>query len=614
MKSVGTNPSGRRSIQTRVVLLVGIGMLASLTVLGSVSALYLESLQGQLLAERQLLARTLADHADYVVKSDLELLQRVSSAPRLDLTDNDPEPERLAVKDAYLRSRVFDCVFLVDRQGRLVAQEPLGAGSIPPPGNQAAAIDEAIRTGKPTVSGLVGGRGGHLYEFVPLRDWQGAVAGLAGGEINPASPRFADILSPVRLGETGAADLIDRHGAVLASGDSGRVYQTDGKAAAIWTALASGQPAILTANGSGNGEIVAAAALKSAPWAISVRQREREAFAQVIALRGQLLWLGAGLLALALVFAWGAARSVRKPIVVLTGAAERIAGGDLARPIPPLADDEVGRLGRAFEDMRVALKTSLDSVARANEELERRVEERTRQLEEAYRQLRKRDESRGQLLRKVISAQEDERKRIARELHDETSQTLSALAMGLETALASFPSDMSRQRLAEAKALTLRTLEELHRVIFDLRPSVLDDLGLLSAIRWYAERNLEPLGIAVHFELSGPERRFPPEIETALFRVVQEAITNIARHSGADTALIQVALKDDSLSIEVEDDGNGFDPATIGLSGPPERGLGLLGIRERVELLGGQVVIDAAPDQGVRIALTVPIPPELSYA
>ena len=186
--------------------------------------------------------------------------------------------------------------------------------------------------------------------------------------------------------------------------------------------------------------------------------------------------------------------------------------------------------------------------------------------------------------------------------------------MGLETALASFPSDMSRQRLAEAKALTLRTLEELHRVIFDLRPSVLDDLGLLSAIRWYAERNLEPLGIAVHFELSGPERRFPPEIETALFRVVQEAITNIARHSGADTALIQVALKDDSLSIEVEDDGNGFDPATIGLSGPPERGLGLLGIRERVELLGGQVVIDAAPDQGVRIALTVPIPPELSYA
>ncbi len=255
----------------------------------------------------------------------------------------------------------------------------------------------------------------------------------------------------------------------------------------------------------------------------------------------------------------------------------------------------------------MALKGSLEHVERANQQLEQRVEERTHELKRLYEQLQEREQWREELLRKVISAQEDERKRLARELHDETSQTLSALAMKIETALAAWPTDASRDRLMEAKQLTVRILEELHRLIFDLRPSVLDDLGLVSAIRWYAERHLEPRGIAVRCEFSGFGARLMPELETALFRVTQEAITNIAKHSGADTVLIQCLQRDDRISIEIEDDGKGFSPESLPPPAARERGLGLLGMRERVELFGGSLELDSAPGRGTRIAVTVPV-------
>jgi signal transduction histidine kinase len=179
--------------------------------------------------------------------------------------------------------------------------------------------------------------------------------------------------------------------------------------------------------------------------------------------------------------------------------------------------------------------------------------------------------------------------------------------MKIETALAAWPGEASRDRLAEARGLTVRTLEELHRLIFDLRPSVLDDLGLLSAVRWYAERHLASRGISVRCEFSGIEARLSPELETALFRVAQEAITNIAKHAKADSVLIQVAERDDEITIEIEDDGEGFDPSSLPPPAARERGLGLLGMRERVELFGGSIEIDSAPGRGTRIVVTAPL-------
>jgi signal transduction histidine kinase len=186
--------------------------------------------------------------------------------------------------------------------------------------------------------------------------------------------------------------------------------------------------------------------------------------------------------------------------------------------------------------------------------------------------------------------------------------------MRLETAIARLPPASDGAPLVEARALAVRTLDELHRLIYDLRPSVLDDLGLWSAIQWYADRQLKPRGVAVHCEFNEIERRLPPLMETALFRAVQEAVSNIAKHASAEHVLIQCGFSGDMLTIEIEDDGNGFELAAVKRPRDEGHGWGLLGITERVEALGGRVVIDTAPGQGARIVITVAVPPEAPHA
>jgi signal transduction histidine kinase len=597
---------GGRSIQARVVLLVGFGVLASLAILGGTAWVGLDRMDDRLEAERLLLARAIAEHFDYLVQTDMEGLQGIQASHAANLADRGRLPDRLALREAYLRLRLVEHVLLIDGAGTVVQSEPpLRSGPLLAPAP--TDVRTALTTGRPTVSAPVqSGAARCFFLLVPMRNWRGEVVALAAGEIDPSGSRFAGALDAFRLVPDGSIDLVDVTGFTIASTDRERPARARSDAPARVAALRDRGTFVGPGTGRDARMMLALAPMGLAHWGVLIRQDESVALARSESTRRTLLWLGPALLGLGLLFAWGAARSVRDPIALLTDSAERIAYGNLSQPIPELGQDEVGRLGRSFEQMRMALRASMGHVERANLDLERRVEERTRELEDLYRQLKERDAWREELLRKVISAQEDERKRLARELHDETSQTLSALAMKIETALAAWPSDASRDRLTEAKGLTVRTLEELHRLIFDLRPSVLDDLGLLSAIRWYAERHLEPRGISVRCEFSGFGGRLMPELETALFRVAQEAITNIAKHSGAETVLIQCLERDGRITIEIEDDGKGFAPASLPPPAARERGLGLMGMRERVELFGGTLELDSAPGSGTRIAVSVP--------
>jgi len=179
--------------------------------------------------------------------------------------------------------------------------------------------------------------------------------------------------------------------------------------------------------------------------------------------------------------------------------------------------------------------------------------------------------------------------------------------MGLDAGLARYPSPFTRARIADARQLAGRLLEGVHRLILALRPSMLDDLGLASAIEWFARQQLEPVGVAVTFEASGTDRRLPPDVELALFRVAQEAIANIGRHAAAERALIQYTADEERFVLEVEDDGAGFDPAGVDVNGASMRGLGLAGMRERVGLVGGRLVVESAPGSGTRIVIEVPL-------
>lgn len=225
-----------------------------------------------------------------------------------------------------------------------------------------------------------------------------------------------------------------------------------------------------------------------------------------------------------------------------------------------------------------------------------------------YEEVQRKEEVRHLLLDKLILAQEEERRRIARELHDEVGQSLTALIMGLGGAEEAIPPGLAplRKRLEEIRTLTAGTLEEIRRLMVDLRPTLLDDLGLIPAIHWYAETHLARVGVEPRIEVVGPKRRLPPLVETALFRVIQEAITNIVKHAGAKTATIRVAFKTSSIAASIEDDGKGFDPEKR----KQEGGFGLLGMEERVTLLGGTFAIDARPGRGTRIAFTIPLPGE----
>ncbi len=226
-----------------------------------------------------------------------------------------------------------------------------------------------------------------------------------------------------------------------------------------------------------------------------------------------------------------------------------------------------------------------------------------------YTRVQQHEELRGRLLAKVLTAQEEERRRIARDLHDGLAQSLTALMMAVEAVEKNMAthSGAEHERLLRAKALADRSLGDVRRLIWDLRPTVLDDLGLASAVRWYAEQRLEACDTRLYVSSTGFSERLPSQLETDMYRVLQEAIANVARHAEATQVSITLGYAKGWLTATVEDDGCGFDMETI-RQPTSDKGLGLLGMRERVERMSGSLAIQSAPGQGTCLAIKVPVP------
>jgi GAF domain-containing protein/anti-sigma regulatory factor (Ser/Thr protein kinase) len=212
---------------------------------------------------------------------------------------------------------------------------------------------------------------------------------------------------------------------------------------------------------------------------------------------------------------------------------------------------------------------------------------------------------------RLIDAQEQERKRIAQELHDEMGQALTAMSINLsaiDKQLGAALDPETAQRLAETDSLITRTLEQMRELALDLRPSMLDDLGLLPALRWYVKRYENRTGILVGLEAVGLELRLPEQIETVIYRMVQEALTNVARHARANRVDIRLQRRDSIVQAFIEDDGSGFDPAEVADREAQERGVGLVGMRERIAAVGGSLEIKSHPGKGTRLAIELPLP------
>jgi signal transduction histidine kinase len=233
-----------------------------------------------------------------------------------------------------------------------------------------------------------------------------------------------------------------------------------------------------------------------------------------------------------------------------------------------------------------------------------------------YQVVRDREAQLEQLVRQLVTAQEGERQRIARELHDETGQKLTALVMGLaavEVGLANHdaPTEVRRQ-MADLRAVADSAITELRNIMADLRPAQLDDLGLAPTLRWYlgqyAQRHPH---IGVRLMADRQASRLPSHYETILFRVAQEALTNVARHADATIVTLSLSRTSDAVVLEITDNGKGFDPVGLPAVSPVRaRGWGLVGMRERVALADGQFALESAPGAGTTVRVALPLAPE----
>jgi signal transduction histidine kinase len=272
--------------------------------------------------------------------------------------------------------------------------------------------------------------------------------------------------------------------------------------------------------------------------------------------------------------------ALTRPVLHLVKVTQAVGRGDFSPRVPRWADDELGELADAFNVMAAAL-------AKADEE---RAE---------------REQLRAQYVSGVIAAQEEERKRIARELHDSTSQSLTSLILGLRAMTETCGQPDIRQRAEELRSVTSRTLEEVHALSLQLRPSVLDDLGLPAALERHIADCRRRYALDIDLAITGCEsERLPSAVETALYRIVQESLTNIARHAQASTASVFIERRDQAVRAIIEDDGCGFNPET---ASKQDGHLGLYGIRERAELLGGKLTIESEPEHGASLFVEIPV-------
>jgi signal transduction histidine kinase len=338
-------------------------------------------------------------------------------------------------------------------------------------------------------------------------------------------------------------------------------------------------------------------AIPGVRWVMLAEIDTQEAFRSIAALRERLVLWGLVTLFLGLIVSVVVARSISHPVLSLARTAAQFGGGDLAPRARVRTRDEIGTLASTFNDMA-------DRIARNTDALEREIVERR----SAEARLTASRETLRNLSAHLQSVREDERKGVAREIHDELGQALTTLKLELRLLADDTAPDSAAAapRIVRMTELIDSTIRSVKRLITDLRPRLLDDLGLVAAIEWQAEDFTRRTGIDCRVRIDPPDFELDAARSVAIFRIFQEALTNVARHAGA--AAIRARLERDGARVllEVADDGRGI--SRDAAESPSS--FGLLGIRERASYWGGQAAIDTAPGGGTVLLVTLPIPPE----
>jgi signal transduction histidine kinase len=417
-----------------------------------------------------------------------------------------------------------------------------------------------------------------------------------------ALPRILQILVEQHLPAGWIAAVIDGQGRAIASireSPAGSFAAAGGEPATMSTLDDASIVDELSNSGLGYS---ASSSIYLAGWTVAVSVSNETFFGPVRRALAILFLAGGGTIALVLVLAVNIGRKIAGPISDLTETARTIGNGGQVSP-------RLTGISEADLVSQVLCSTSKD-LNRRTTELTQTVEalrNRENQLQKLSNELQKSLDERTKLLARMVSAQESERQRIARELHDHLGQYFAAMLLGLNAAhQATGWDDMGQRKIADLKTMTSAMSREIHQLSWELRPTALDDLGLEAAMANYLEKWRERFNRDVVFMAQLQGDRLSAPVEITLYRVLQEAMTNVAKHAQAER--ISVVLESDRGGVQliVEDDGTGFGEGDPGAATKPTGGYGLLGIRERLALVGGSLIIETAPNRGTALFCRVP--------
>ncbi|MEE8470159.1 MAG: HAMP domain-containing protein [Dehalococcoidia bacterium] len=586
------------------MIYVSIGLVALFSLLAYLSLVALHQSSDLVFEERLTMAKTVATHFDESIRHIRKELEQYSGVVSLQLDRGEGElmantlehlSEHLESDDDVLLSGF---VSFVDIAGVMPITDPYRPQTVGNANNGNAAIEKALQTGTSAIMAnddLSADHEPSVSVAVPVAGKDGTLLGLLTVDF---APKLAASGIAFLFQESDGQDrleVITDKGVIVVSSRAETSLAVTHHLEVISHLVEGQKPGVLRHPATVEVEqhIVAYAPLDTVPWGIALEQSER-ALVLITSLERRMMLLGGLGLVLALAVAWFTTRQVVRPLSRLTAGAQQIAAGDLSNPIPTRGADEVRTLAQSLETMRVRLNDAYDERLRWEKELETRVRARTEEVH--------------QLLKNIISVQEEERKRLSRDLHDETSQTLATLLVMIQTAhdMLSSGEKKGKELLVGALVQATQAMTDIRRIMLDLRPSSLDDLGFIYALRSYAEDRLGLLEVSVEFEVIGEERRLEATVETALFRILQEAVNNAAKHAHAEKVCICLEFLGDKLIATVEDNGQGFDVEGVPASSLDDR-LGLEGMKERAALIGAALSFRSQPGRGTTIQVEVPL-------
>jgi len=556
----------RRRLNT--VLLQWFSLLVVIT--GTVWVLSLPGIRRNFVDERLLLARSVAHGLDTSISTALQALGRLAA----DLPE-DAEAASARLHAFRFQSPFNEAAYVLDDRLQVIAADPADVQPLPA---EWVGYHEAVT---PLVR-KPGRDDRPVLAIVQPFTRQGRDFHLVA-EMNPANSALNAFLRDLQPDPTMQVLVIDEHGAVVASHTADQLFRVLPDADALGDRIRAHRPLVIE----GSPALTVMAPLQFAGWGVIIQQRNDRAFSGLNATSRALLVTGLVLALMGFLLARTLSRSVVAPIRQLSRQAEVMRAGNLSSAIAISGDHEVQMLARTLDEARARLASTLRELQALNEHLEEQVAARTQVIAQQ-------NEQRKTLVRRMMGATEDERRRLARELHDEIAQLLTVIQMSLHHI------DLDTPELRQANRLLVKTQEEIHRIIHDLRPSLLDDLGLAAAMTSYADDHLRKQGVNVSLEIEDglPSR---PEVETVIFRIYQELITNILRHAGAEHVSIELYRRDDTLVLAVEDDGQGFDPEA------KFEGAGITGMRERAALVNGTIQFDSEGGQGTHVIVEIPL-------